>query len=318
MQSLLNFARKNSDNLITPFGEIDVLLLYAVVAERLKKYLNDREIAAKIWMPKGKIRFLLKRGSKLEPLHVNEFVEAVDLEFLELRSKEEHLKDAANDITDLQKKVWQYFFPRKLADFFYATNHENPGGEIDRIFFDIDRFKGMTAPQAQEATRIFVETIKEDKDFQNLLEDPKPFIYWTGNSFHVFFFLKNPQPNSFYEKYFQYSKNDPLHSFTGKWAKKVNEQVDFKVTGGHERIGDSINIDPSQTPSGKLSRVPLGSLHMKDAKTIDGVSVPLTKKMLYDDNLAQKLVEFRPKDIIKNLNEFEKNLPRIFQLNPYD
>ncbi len=310
MNSLLNFAKKNKDTLITPFGEIDVLLFYAIVAHKLKDYLENREIAAKIWMPKGKVRFLLKRGSKLEPLYAEELVEAVDLDFLELRSKEEHLKDAKNEITGLQNKVWQYFLPRKLADFFYATNHENPGGEIDRIFFDIDRFKGMSAEQAQETTRLFLETIDEDEEFRNLLEKDKyPFIYWTGNSFHVFFFLSKPEPNSFYEKYFQYSKNNPEQNFTGKWAKKVNEKVDFKVTGGHERVGDSINIDPSQTPSGKLSRVPLGSLHMKDATTIDGVSVPINQKMIYDDDLAQKLVDYRPNDIIENLDDFSKYLP---------
>ena len=312
MVSLLNFAKKNIDNIITPFGQTDVLLLYAIAADKLKKYLKDREIASKIWLPKGHVRYLLKRGSKLEPLYVNELIEAVDLDFLELRSMEEHLKDAKNDITDLQNRVWQYFLPRKLADFFYATNHESPGGEIDRIFFDIDRVKGISVEQVQKTTRIFVETIKEDKELENLLGNFEPFIYWTGNSFHVFFFLDAPEPNSFYEKYFQYSKNDPERNFTGKWAKKVNEQVKSKVVGGHERQGNSINIDPSQTPSGKLSRVPLGSLHMKDPETIDGVSVPITEKMLHDNDLADKLVNYRPRDIIENIDQFGKYLPESF------
>jgi hypothetical protein len=264
-------------------------------------------------MPKGKVRFLLKRGSKLEPLYVDELTEAVDLEFLELRSREEHLKDAKKDLNDLQNKTWQYFLPRKLADFFYATNHEGPGKEIDRVFFDIDRVEGISAGQAQKATRIFVETIKEDKEFEKLMGNFEPFISWTGNSFHVFFFLDEPKPHSFYEKYFQYSKQDPERNFTGKWAKKVDEQLEFKVVGGHERRGNSINIDPSQTPSGKLSRVPLGSLHMKDAKTIDGISVPLKEKMLYEEDLAEKLVNYRPKDIIENLDIFRKNLPERFR-----
>ncbi|MGF7117640.1 hypothetical protein [Methanobacterium oryzae] len=313
MASLLNFAKKNIDNIITPFGQTDVLLLYAIAAEKLKKYLAHRELASKIWLPKGHVRYLLKRGSKLKPLYVNELIEAVDLDFLEFRSREEHLKDAKNEITDLQNKVWQYFLPRKLADFFYATNYESPGGEIDRIFFDIDRFKGMSAAQAQETTRIFLEIIKEDKELEKLLGNVEPFIYWTGNSFHVFFFLNHAEPTSFYEKYFQYSKSDPERNFTGKWAKKVNEQLEFKVVGGHERQGDSINIDPSQTPSGKLSRVPLGSLHMNDPDTIDGISVPITLKMLYDENLAFKLVNYRPKDIIERLDQFEKCLPESFR-----
>lgn len=311
MVSLLNFAKKNIDNIITPFGQIDVLMLYAIAAEKLKKYLAHRELASKIWLPKGHVHYLLKRGSKLEPLYVNELIEAVDLDFLEFRSKEEHLKDAKNDITYLQTKVWQYFLPRKLADFFYATNYENPGGEIDRIFFDIDRFKGMRAAQAQETTRIFLETIKEDEELENLIGNLDPFIYWTGNSFHVFFFLGHAEPNSFYEKYFQYSKKYPERNFTGKWAKKVDEQVEFKIVGGHERQENSINIDPSQTPSGKLSRVPLGSLHMEDPNTVDGVSVPLTEKMLYDEDLTDKLVNYKPKDIIENLDQLGKYLPEF-------
>lgn len=311
MLSLLKFAKKNPDNIITPFGQTDVLLLYAIDAEKSEKYLKNREIAGKIWLPKGHVRYLIKRGSKLEPLYADELVGAVDLDFLELRSKEEHLKDAKNEITDLQNKVWQYFLPRKLADFFYATNHENPGGEIDRIFFDIDRFKGITAEQAQEAAKIFVEIIREDGDLRNLLGNLEPFIYWTGNSFHVFFFLDHAEPNSFYEKYFQYSKDDPERSFTGRWAKKVDKQVDFKVVSGHERQENSINIDPSQTPSGKLSRVPLGSLHMGDANTVDGVSVPVTEKMLLDEDLTYRLAEYRPKDIIENLDQFANYLPEL-------
>ena len=313
MPSLLKFAQKNMDKLITPFGETDVLLLYAITATKLKKYLKDKELASKIWLPKGKVRFLLKRGSKLEPLYVEELINAVDLEFLELRSKQEHLKDAKKDLSDLQNKVWQYFLPRKLSDFFYATNNEGPGKEIDRIFFDIDRVESISAKQAQEATRIFIEAIKEDNEFENLMGNIEPSINWTGNSFHVFFFLDEPKPNSFYEKYFQYSKRDPEKNFTGKWAKKVNEQIDIKVAGGHERHAKSINIDPSQTPSGKLSRVPLGSLHMKDAKTIDGVSIPLKEKMLYEENLAEKVVNYRPKDVIENLELFKKNLPEKFR-----
>jgi hypothetical protein len=309
MTSLLSFAKRNLENLITPFGQTDVLLIYSIAAGKLKKYLGDRELAGKIWMPSGRIPHLLKRGSKLEPLFAHELEQAVTLEFLELRSKTEHLSSAKEDITDLQAKVWQYFLPRKLADFFYATNHEGPGKEIDRIFFDIDRSAGISAEQAHETTRIFVETINEDGALEDLLGNFELFIYWTGNSFHVLFFLDKLMPSSFYDEHFQYSKNDPERNFTGKWAKKINEQVEFKVAGGHERQGNSINIDPSQTPSGKLCRVPLGSLHMKDAGTINGVSVPITEKMLYEEELVSKLTSYAPKDIIKNWNEIEKNLP---------
>ena len=309
MTSLLSFAKGNLKNLITPFGQTDVLLLYSIAAGKLKKYLGDRELAGKIWMSSGRMPHLLKRGSKLEPLFAHELEQAVTLEFLELRSRTEHLLSAKKDITDLQAKIWQYFLPRKFADFFYATNHEGPGKEIDRIFFDIDRSAGISAEQAHETTRIFVETINKDNKLEDLLGNFELFIYWTGNSFHVLFFLDKLMPSSFYDEHFQYSKNDPERNFTGKWAKKINEQVEFKVAGGHERQGNSINIDPSQTPSGKLCRVPLGSLHMKDAGTINGVSVPITEKMLYEEELVSKLTNYTPKDIIENLNEIEKYLP---------
>ncbi|WP_424354887.1 hypothetical protein [Methanobacterium sp. MBAC-LM] len=313
MNSLLSFAEKNLEELVTPFGQTDVLLIYAIAAGRLKKYLGDRELAGKIWMPSGRMRYLIKRGSKLEPLFVHELEKAVTLEFLELRSKTEHLSSAKKEITDVQAKVWQYFLPRKLSDFFYATNHEGPGKDIDRIFFDIDRSKGISAEQAQETTQIFVETIKKDHELEELLGNYELSINWTGNSFHVLFFLEELMPSSFYDEHFQYSKNDPERNFTGKWAKKINEQVEFKVAGGHERQGNSINIDPSQSPSGKLCRVPLGSLHMEDPETINGISVPITEKMLYNKDLVSKLTIYTPKDIIKNLSEIEKNLPERFK-----
>jgi hypothetical protein len=313
MNSLLSFAEKNLEELVTPFGQADVLLIYAIAAGKLKKYLGDRELAGKIWMPSGRMRYLLKRGSKLEPLFAHELEEAVTLEFLELRSKTEHLSSAKEDITDLQAKIWQYFLPRKLSDFFYATNHEGPGKKIDRIFFDIDRSKGISAEQAQETTQIFVEAIKEDQELEELLGNYDLSINWTGNSFHVLFFLDELMPSSFYEEHFQYSKNDPERNFTGKWTKKINERVEFKVAGGHERQGNSINIDPSQSPSGKLCRVPLGSLHMEDPETINGISVPITEKMLYNEDLISKLTLYTPKDIIKNLSEIEKNLPERFR-----
>ncbi len=313
MASLINFAKKNLEDLITPFGQIDVLLLYGIAAGKLKKYLNDRELAGKIWMPSGRMPHLLKRGSKLEPLFAYELEEAVTLEFLELRSKTEHLSSARDDLTDLQVKVWQYFLPRKLADFFYATNHEGSGHEIDRIFFDIDRSDGISAEQAQETTRIFLETVNEDEELETSLGSFDTFVYWTGNSFHLLFFLDEPVPNSFYDNHFQYSKNDPERNFTGRWAKRINEQVEFTVAGGHERHGNSINIDPSQTPSGKLCRIPLGALHMKDSAAINGVSVPISEKMLYEDDLAHKLSSYKPKDIIKNLEKFEMFLPQRFR-----
>ncbi|MGC9005380.1 MAG: hypothetical protein ACP5JC_02005, partial [Candidatus Micrarchaeia archaeon] len=266
MASLLSFAKKNQEKILAPFGQTDVLLLYGIVGEKLKKYLNGKELGSKIWLPSGNIPYLIKRGSKLEPLFIDEFVNAITIEFLETRAKKD-FSSAKEELTDAQKKVWEYFVPRKFADFFYATNGEHPNRPIDRIFFDIDRGSDVSAEQAQEVARLFVRAIEEDRELEKVIGSREPFVYWTGNSFHVFLFLDKPKPNSFYEKYFRYSKDEPESSFTGRWVKEVSGQVKFKVSVGHEKLPNTVSIDPSQTPSGKLCRIPLGSLHMKDAKT---------------------------------------------------
>lgn len=315
MKELLDFAEKSlkEKDLIRLYGQTDVLLLYAIVGEKLKKFLKDRELASKIWLPSGNIPYLIKRGSKLEPLSIEELTEAVTLDFLETRSEKESLSSVKGDITDLQDKVWRYFLPRKLADFFYATNREGSGKPIDRIFFDLDRGKNVSATRALEVTRLFVNAIEEDDELEGLLGCSEPFVCWTGNSFHVYLFMDEEKPNSFYEEYFQYSKKDPKASFTGRWVEEVNKQTDFKIVGGHEKRKDSVNIDPSQTPSGKLCRVPLGSLHMKDAKTVDGVSIPLTREMIERNDLAEELQEYEVSKVVENLDELSKRLPERFR-----
>lgn len=306
MNSLAKLAKEK--DIIKPFGHTDVLLLYGMVGGKLKKFLEGKEIASKVWLPHGNIKYFLNRGSKKHPLFIEDFVEAITPEFLELRG-EHHLKDVEKQLTKEQKLVWSYFPPRKLIDFFYATNSEGAGKEIDRIFFDIDRGKGVSVENAQKVTRLLCEIIREDKELERLIGKTEPFVSWTGSSFHVYIMLRERKPNSFYEKYFMFSKNNPSASFTGRWAERIRKELKINVAGGHEKIADFLSIDPSQTPSGKLARVPLGSLHMEDAKTIDGVSVPLTEKMLEDENLPNKLRNLRPEHVINNLDEITKRLP---------
>ncbi len=74
-----------------------------------------------------------------------------------------------------------------------------------------------------------------------------------------------------------------------------------------------MSIDPSQTPSGKLCRIPLGSLHMKDAKTVDGISIPITTTMLENENLVEKLKKYRAKEVVNELETIAERLPRIFR-----
>jgi len=235
--------------------------------------------------------------------------QAVDLNFLELRKS--HLNEVEERLTPLQKKVWNYFLPRKLSDFFYATNNETAGGFLDRVFFDLDRGKNVTAEKAQEVAREFAEIIGGSSELAQLLGyKPKIFSSWTGSSFHVYVMLKKPVPNSVYSSSFkcESKKKEPL-TLAEKWVEELKKRVDVKVFGGHEKIEDAVVIDPSQTPSGKLARVPLGALHMKSAKEVDGVSVPLELKMLAEKGLVKNLRAYTPKKVLDELKELGKRLP---------
>jgi hypothetical protein len=305
--SLIKLAKEK--DVVKPFGHTDVLLLYGIAGEKLKRFLKGKELATKVWLPKGNIKYFLNRGSKKPPLFIDDFVEAITPEFLELRSKH-HLKDVEKQLTEKQKLVWSYFPPRKLMDFFYATNSEGAGKPIDRIFFDMDRGEGFSPENARKAAKLLCEIIREDPELGKLVGKTEPFVSWTGNSFHVYVMLGEPKPNSFYEKHFMFSKNNPPASFTGKWAEQIKNELKLNVAGGHEKTAKFLNIDPSQTPSGKLGRVPLGSLHMSDAKTIDGVSVPVTEKTLADPDLPNKLKQVKPNYIIDNIDRLAKRLPK--------
>ncbi len=304
--NLKKFALQCND-VLKPFSHTDTLLFYGIISQSLKNYLAGKEIAAKNWIPHGNIPFLIKRGSKEKPLRVEEFKE-VTVDFLKIRSDKEHLDEAKGEINKTQEKLWNYFLPRKLSDFFYATNSEKPGENLDRIFFDIDKGDKSTSEQCRQVVKNLVEVIDEDESFEEIRKKIKSrLVSWTGNSFHLMFFLKKPEKNDFYVENFQFSKNDPLKSFTGRWVETLKKQG-LKVTGGHEKT-DFIIIDPSQTPSGKLCRVPLGSLHMKDALTVDGVSIPLENKMLEEKNLVDHLKTYTPMKVVEELDELSKRLP---------
>lgn len=310
MVSLYHFAQEKVENILEPYGQIDVLLLSAVVSQKLSNYLADHELATIVWLPSARIPYLVKRGSKMKPLFVKELADGVTVDFLELRSEIEDLSEVKDEITDQQEKIWNYFVPRKYVEFHYAANGEGRKKPIDRLFFDLDRGQNISAKQAQQATKLLIQVIREDEDFAELIANPKPFVYWTGNSFHIYFFFEEEKSPTFYAKYFKHAKDKPEASFTGRWAAKVNEQTDFRVVGGHERLKDTFIIDPSQTPSGKLSRIPLGSLHMKDGETVDGISIPITVELLEKEDLVEELTSIGPRAVIKNLGKFAKRLPK--------
>lgn len=300
---LTDVAKRN--DILKPFGHTDVLLYYTTVAEKLKRFLKGKELAAKIWLPHSNIPFFLKRGSKLKPLYIED-LSCVDEKMLRLRTELENLKEARPKLSEKQALVWEYFVPRKLMDFFYATNNEGPGKPIERIFLDIDGGKGITPEQTQEVAKLLVQEIKNDKELARLIRF-KIFIMWTGSSFHVYLLLGKRISNADYEKYFAYKKDFPLESFTGRWAASIQKKVEFKVQGGREKLPKGINIDPSQTPSGKLARAPF-SLHMKSPAEIDGVALPLLEEQLKNKQLAKKLIAYNPKRVIEELDSLSESL----------
>jgi len=303
--ALIDLA-KRSKNILRPFEHTEALLYYGIVAQKLKKFLKGKELAAKVWLPSGNLPFFIRRGSKDEPLLIEELCEGVTEHLLEVRKEIENLKDAESKLNKKETKVWHYFVPRKLIDFFYATNGEGAGKNIERIFFDIDRSE-VPAEKAQEVARLLVELIEKDGELKKLIKF-KTFVMWTGSSFHVYLMLEKPITNAQYEKFISYKKDFPLESFTGRWADKIKKEMKINVQGGHEKTKGWINIDPSQTPSGKLCRAPFG-LHMKDAKTVDGVAIPLTVKMLSEKNLVKDLQSYTPERVVKELDELAKRLP---------
>lgn len=301
---------KECKDILRPFKQTDVLLYYGIVAPALSKYLKKKEIAAKNWLGKaGFSPYLIKRGSKLRSLYAEYFKE-VKPEFLKIRSEVKRLDDARRKLTDKQQVLWEYFLPRHLSDFFYATNSEGAGRPIERIFIDIDR--GTVGQKiTQRVTNALIEEIQSDDGFQDRYKG-ELWVMWTGNSFHVYNFLNKTITTKEYEDKIAYSKKDPLASFIGRWAQKLNNKLGLRVLGSHKKVKNAIILDPSQTPSGKLCRSPF-SLHMASENKADGVAVPLRIDMLDDGGLVNDLKRLTLKDVIDDLPEFCKRLPKRFK-----
>jgi len=290
--------------ILRPFGELDVLLFYSIVSPELKVFLGDREVASKVWL---KQRSLLNRGSQLPPLHADEIATKVTIDLLQLRAKM-GLADARDSLNAVEQKIWRYFPPRKLCDYFYAANHEGRGGEIDRIFYDVDRPKDMPHERAREVAGLFLEAILGDDQFREYVSD-RPLVAWTGSSFHIYLFLKQREKHSFYTENIHYSDSTPEKGFTAKWLQLVKRKTQIPVAGGHEKKPGFITIDPSQTPSGKLARSPLGSLHMSDYQTVDGVSIPIEIRRLHDEGLTETLRGYTPKRLLSEMPQFSRMMP---------
>jgi hypothetical protein len=293
-------------DVLRPFGELDVLLLYSIVSSELGTFLGGREIASRVWL---KQRTLLNRGSQLTPLSVEEVAGKVTPELLQTRAKM-GLADTKGTLSTVEEKIWRYFPPRKLCDYFYATNHEGKGREIERVFYDIDRPKDLSHERSREVTSLFLEAILSDDQFRTFVRG-KPFVAWTGSSFHVYLFLNKNQKSSFYTEKIQYTESDPEKGFTAKWLRVVKEKTQIKVTAGHEKKPGVITIDPSQTSSGKLARSPLGSLHMSDYETVDGVSMPIEIDRLQDQGLTELLKGYTPKRLVLEMPKLSQILGKL-------
>jgi len=304
MTELAGLAEEH--DLLKPFGQLDVLLLYAIVSSELGAFLGDREIASRVWL---KQRTLLNRGSQLPPLHVDEIAGKVSSDLLRIRAKM-GLAEARGSLSTVEEKIWRYFPPRKLCDYFYATNHEGQGREIDRIFYDIDRPKDVPHEKAREVTQLFLEAILSDDQFNRFIRDTI-LVAWTGSSFHIYLFLKQRQRHSFYTEEIQYTEKTPEKGFTAKWLRYARGKTQVKLIAGHEKKPGVITIDPSQTPSGKLARSPLGSLHMSSYEEVDGVSIPIEIRRLQDQGLTELLRGYTPKRLIDEMSRFSQVMSSI-------
>jgi len=245
----------------------------------------------------------LKRGSQLEPLFAEELAANVNEDFLR-NSRKLHLEEARGKISKAQEKIWKYFYPRKNCTFLYATNTEGINHPIERVFFDIDR-KSQSPEDARLIASELAGLIECDVAFKKRIGNFKIFPMWTGSSFHVYLMLEKPITHEFYDRELMFSKSRPLNSFTGKWAQEIAKATGLKVIGGHEKQEGFINIDTSQTPSGKLARAPF-SLHFKDAKTLDGIALPLTLNQLGTKGIVKELQKETPEKAIKELDSWAK------------
>jgi len=249
-------------------GHLDCLYLYSKHIKEISKFLKDQEIASKIHIPPN--NQFLRRGSKDLPLFIKEFSrKELNNAFFEIRSKMKR-HEAIQDklLSPTQEKLWLYFPPNKPVEFFYATNSEHPGKLIERIFIDLDR-TNLSTEKAKIVAKALINEIKEDKQFNKLLKFGIQVLF-TGSSYHVYLILKRPITHEFYEKYVSYSKNEKTPSFIAKWSLEITNKTKIPVTGGHEKTQNVIILDPSETPSGKLARVPF-SVHVKENK-IDGIA----------------------------------------------
>lgn len=251
-------------------GQLDCLSYYIKVLPKIKKFVGDRELATKTYVPKAIPPFILHRGSKDPALKASDI--KVTQAFLKKRVGKK-LHQVEKDLSEKDQLVWRYFVPRKLVEMHYACNYEGAGKSFDRVFIDVDAGKGVDDTKYAAVVKQLLKEIRSDKTISGQIK-----LIWTGKGIHVYLMLSGKKPHSFYDKYFAFGKN----TLTTKWAKAISEKTKVKTKAGHERTPNTVILDTSATPSGKLARVPY-SLHLSSKGVLNGVSVPIKEKDL--DNL---------------------------------
>jgi hypothetical protein len=279
------------EDILHSTGQLDCLSYYRKIFPKIKKFIGKREVATKTYIGDN-VDFVVKRGSKDQPLFINDL--KISDKFLQLR-KAEDLADVKNQLSDKEILVWHYFVQRKLVEMHYACNGEGYGKPIDRIFIDIDKGKEVSYGKYLIVVRELFKKIKSDKELKKLIQF-KVFIVWTGRSFHLYLLLNKKVPHSFYEKHFSFNEG----SFTTKWAKEVTKSIGVEVRAHHERIKDEIILDSSATPSGKLARCPY-SLYVSKEGKLDGVSCFVKEKELFDERIIDKLLKLSPDNVLRGL-----------------
>lgn len=308
MASLRDYA-DGVEDILRPYGDLDLILYYGLIAEKLQAYLHGRELATLTRPPKGRVRAVVKRGSLNQPFYIAQMAGAVTPALMDARKKFEHLDDAKHALSPEQALAWFYFMPRRYMGFLYATNREGEGREINRVIYEIVPGRNATAEDAIEVAALLAKAVTED-DRAAGLSIGRPFVSWTGSSFIIALSLKAMLPASFYRAEIEYTGN--RHTLTDRLVTQVTRASKTPVIGGSARPPGHVIIDPSQTPSGQLSPVPLGSLHMESGPASDGaiggVSVPLTLDMLHRDEVAD-LRAYTPRRIIEELDGLARRLP---------
>ena len=295
---------KTEKRVLYKTGQLDCLSYYNRIFKKkknfLKKFLDTREIATKIYLPEyNEGDFIVKRGSKEKPLYISELLKNNRKKLMSLR-KADDLKEVRDKLDSRQEKIWRYFVPRKMVEMHYAFNKEK-GKHMDRIFMDIDHGENYTQEDARKAVLELIRIIKKDKELKETLnknvskKENKGFrikSLWTGSGFHIYILLNRDVPASFYKKYFSWGKKTKK-SFIEKWADMVSEKTKFNIKAGHERKKDKIILDTSGTPPGKLARCPY-SLNLNNKGEIEGICVPLDDSELKDPNIVKKLRKLTP------------------------